>query len=95
MNAPELIVTKKGKKGLKEVDIKPLIIEASLEGDAPSIVLKAKVFAGSSQNLNPELLVKALLEGLCDEYEVQVSRQEMYTVRDEELIPLSAFGCLQ
>lgn len=86
----ELIVMKKGKKGIAPVDIKPLILDAHISGEGSQIKLDLKVFAGSSKNLNPELLVKALVED--KPYEMKLVRKELYTEGENELIPLYKLG---
>lgn len=89
-NSEELIVMKKGKKGISPVDIKPLIIESDLVQEEESIIMTLKVYAGSSKNLNPELLVKALVED--NPYEMQLMRKELYTEGESGLIPLYKVG---
>ena len=86
----ELIVLKKGKKGIAPVDIKPLILESQFSDNEGSININLKVFAGSSKNLNPDLFVKALVGE--SPYELEVVRKELYTEEKEELIPLYAVG---
>lgn len=86
----ELIVLKKGKKGIAPVDIKPLILESQFSDNEGSININLKVFAGSSRNLNPDLFVKALVGE--SPYELEVVRKELYTEEKEELIPLYAVG---
>ncbi len=62
----EILIDKKTKKGIKEVDIKPMILDYDiLENDG--IILDLKLASGSNANLNPALLVKAMekyIEGL-------------------------------
>ncbi|MBR4892393.1 MAG: TIGR03936 family radical SAM-associated protein [Clostridia bacterium] len=53
----EILIEKKTKKGIKEVDIKPLFLSYEVED---KIVLKLKLKAGSSENLNPQLVLKAM-----------------------------------
>lgn len=85
-----LMVMKKGKKGISAVDIKPLILEAELIKNSEPIEIALKVYAGSSKNLNPELLVKALLEEM--PYEMRLMRKELYTEREGRLVPLYKVG---
>ncbi len=86
----ELIVLKKGKKGIAPVDIKPLILESHFSDREGLIDIKLKVFAGSSKNLNPDLFVKALVGE--SPYELEVVRKELYTEEREGLIPLYTVG---
>ena len=53
----EILIEKKTKKGIKEIDIKPMLLSYEVED---GIVLKLKLKAGSSENLNPLLLLKAM-----------------------------------
>lgn len=86
----ELIVLKKGKKGIAPVDIKPLILESLFFDREGLIDIDLKVFAGSSKNLNPDLFIKALLGE--SPYELEVVRKELYTEGKEGFIPLYTVG---
>ena len=86
----ELIVLKKGKKGIAPVDIKPLILKSDFSQEPNGIKIDLEVYAGSSKNLNPELFVKALLGEKA--YTMQVSRKELYTEGNEGLVPIYTVG---
>ena len=86
----ELIVLKKGKKGIAPVDIKPLILESQFTQAEDVILIDLKVYAGSSKNLNPDLFVKALLKD--QSYELQVMRKELYAEGDKGFEPISTVG---
>lgn len=86
----ELIVLKKGKKGITPVDIKPLILESCFSDRGDLIEIDLKVFAGSSKNLNPDLFIKALVGE--SPYELEVMRKELYTEGKEGFIPLYTVG---
>ena len=88
----ELMVQKKGKKGVKEVDIKPFILECNYEKYPNFIQVDCKLLAGSSKNLNPELLIQAILNEASIEYTLEVIRIEMYTFLDEVYIPILETG---
>lgn len=88
----ELIVLKKGKKGIKPVDIKPLLLEVEVDENDAQVQLFVTVKAGSEANLNPDLLIKAIVGEL--PYEIAITREELYTGEVEALIPLNAFGRL-
>lgn len=90
MTSKELIVLKKGKKGIAPVDIKPLILESVFTDRGDKIDIDLKVFAGSSKNLSPDLFIKALLGET--PYELEVVRKELYTEGEEGLMPLYAVG---
>ncbi|MBP3888805.1 MAG: DUF2344 domain-containing protein [Cellulosilyticum sp.] len=86
----ELIVLKKGKKGIAPVDIKPLILKSAFTQDEERIKIDLQVYAGSSKNLNPDLFVKALLGDKT--YTMQVGRKELYTEGNEGLVPIYTVG---
>lgn len=90
MTSTELMVLKKGKKGIAPVDIKPLILQSVFTDRDGKIDIDLKVFAGSSKNLNPDLFIKALLGE--SPYELEVVRKELYTEGEEGLIPLYTVG---
>lgn len=87
----ELIVLKKGKKGIAPVDIKPLIIKTHFGQEENKICIDLQAYAGSSKNLNPELFVKALLGEI--PYTLEVMRKELYTEGGEQqLTPIDTVG---
>lgn len=92
LNAPELVVLKKGKKGIKPVDIKPLIRSCEVAEFDDVIDIRIQVFAGSTQNLNPDLFVKALLQDVTETYEMEVCRRELYALVDDEFVSINTFG---
>lgn len=53
----EILIDKKTKKGIKEIDIKPMFLSYEVED---GVVLKLKLKAGSQENLNPQLVLKAM-----------------------------------
>lgn len=55
-----LVTTKKSKKGDRELDVRPMIKDLSLSLEGTSLVLDSLLAAGSTDNLNPELLLKLL-----------------------------------
>ena len=91
----ELVITKKTKRGEREVDLKPLIYDLHREGDAVFMQLST----GSSDNIKPELVLEAFYsqKGLeFSELYVQIQREEVYgNTGDGEhrvLTPLEDFG---
>ncbi len=77
----EILIDKKTKKGVKEVDIKPLILVYEvLDG----IILKLTLKAGSTENLNPQLLIKAMEKYMQVTIEnVQIVREKLLTENGE------------
>ncbi len=87
-----LVIMKKGKAGIRPLDLKPMLLKCDITEKEEGILIDMHVLAGSSSNLNPDLFVKALLEGEVSEYEVQVTRKEMYTADGDTFTSLDTFG---
>ncbi len=76
----QIITEKKSKKGMKTVDIKPLIASWSVEdGAGESVLVKLKAACSQSQNLNPRILLSAFAnsEG-SEELNYRVTRTAFY-----------------
>lgn len=54
-----ILTEKKTKKGIKEVDIKPMIFKYHITDSENTIVMKLNLAAGNTINLNPSLILKA------------------------------------
>ena len=90
LEKPEILVTKKGKKGnLREVDLRPMIFSAKAEGPE----LEMNIAQGSEANLKPELFLEALYAadagGTLKDCRTAVVRTELY---DSEGKALEAYG---
>ena len=68
----ELIVPKKSKRGLKDVDIMPMIHQFSFQDG----VLTLRLAAGTPENLNPELVMTHFSKETPWDY--QICRQKIY-----------------
>lgn len=80
MSLKELVVRKESKKGTREVDIRPMILDLSLS-DAPSTI-SMLLRAGGEANLKPELLVSALNEKeFCDLKIAGIKRTGLFVSR--------------
>lgn len=95
MKQSEILITKKTKKGEKEVDIKAGIYELSVDGER----IFMKVSSGSADNLKPELVMEAYYQFLgltLPEFAFHIQREEVYgnTGDDENpnLVPLGLMG---
>ena len=85
----ELLVEKKTKKGMKQVDIKPLLMNVELNEENEKVEMVVEVAAGSSQNLSPELFLKAVLgEESLQSAEYAIERLELYAVQGNEKIAI-------
>lgn len=70
---PSLLVEKKTKKGMREMDIMPLIFGADYEQDT----LLLRLAAGSVQNLNPELVMGELHKACGGLPSYQICREDI------------------
>jgi len=83
-----IVITKKSKKSEIETDIKPMIISAEVK--SKDIFLRLK--AGSSQNLKPDLFMKAFCEYMSHElaeFSLEIHRIDLY---DDDLNSLESAG---
>lgn len=55
-------VEKKSKKGFKTIDIKPMIKVLSADYDDKNLRLMLRLVSGTTQNINPSLVLKAFFE---------------------------------
>jgi radical SAM-linked protein len=62
MEQPQIEVLKKGKKGEKLVDIKPLSEALTAETQGETLQIKLRMAAGITLNVNPTLLLNAFYE---------------------------------
>lgn len=77
-----ILITKKTKKGQKELDLKPLVYEIRAEGER----LFLTISTGSSENIKPELVLDAYYQHLGQErpqFAFQVQREEVYAKAPE------------
>lgn len=71
-------IEKKSKKGLKTVDIKQGIKSFEVEERFDYAELNIVLSAGSSDNVNPNLLISALQRKTGVEYDVDITRNNLY-----------------
>jgi len=95
MGQDHIFITKKTKKGEREIDLKAFIYELSVHGET----IFMKISAGSADNVKPELVMEAYYQWLgqtCPEFAFQIQREEVYGNKvDEEhrmLVPLGHIG---
>ena len=87
----QIVITKKTKKGQKEIDLKPLIYQLRRNGEG----IFMQVSTGSTDNIKPELVMEAFYQAKQWEYPrftFQIQREEVYGQDSEEMIPLEEFG---
>ncbi len=92
---PQILVAKETKKGLRELDLKPLLYK--VERREQSVFLQ--VSTGSRDNVKPELVMEAFARYLGQDYlpfAMEIEREEVYADLGEEgsrrLIPLEDLG---
>ncbi|WP_058485224.1 TIGR03936 family radical SAM-associated protein [Defluviitalea phaphyphila] len=93
-NQEEIIVEKKSKKGIKEVNIKNMIYDYSIDEEKEKWVLNLFLAAGSKINLKPELVIKGLYENNnldFKNYKIQIHRLDIFYKKDDKFFPLSYF----
>lgn len=88
-----ILIMKKTKKSEKEVDIRPMILQAA----AADSVIFLKLSSGSASNLKPELVMEAFYaqKGMTlTPFTFMVQREEMYAYDEDgkTLIPLEDLG---
>lgn len=72
-------IEKKTKKGfMKTVDIKPAIKAFSIKETLSSAVVEVTLSAGSTDNVNPNLLISALNKRFGTDYYAEITRNELY-----------------
>ncbi len=95
LDQQEIMVMKKGKKTLKEINIRPLIYEARFEGEDLMLGLSA----GLDRNIRPELVMQAFAQQTERAYQpflFSINRDEVYADRGNEqehaFVPLIDLG---
>ncbi len=92
-DAPVLPVMKKGKRGLREIDIRPLIYALNLQPvaqDTSRCVLEVFVSAGATDNLRPDLLMEAWSALTGRQFQMlETHRLALYASIDNEWLPLT------
>lgn len=71
-------IEKKSKKGMKTVDIKQGVKKYEIKEMFDYAVLDIILSAGSSDNVNPNLIVSALTDKTDVEYDVDITRNDLY-----------------
>ncbi len=88
MDQEEIIVLKKTKKSEREVNIRPMIYDMRLDGDAIYLFLAT----GSEQNLKPDLVMETFLHYIGEEIPMHYHRLDVYAKNKEgDLHPLDSF----
>ncbi len=92
MGQKEILITKKTKKGERQLDIRPLIYEYEVREDGSIYI---KLSAGSVDNIKPELVIEEMFRQNgreLPEFELLMTRTEMYAKVDDKLVSLNDLG---
>ena len=94
--AASINIVKKTKKGERELDLKPLIYRFNLEVKDNVPVYDLLLSSGSTDNIKPELVIKAFHEYLglteFDELSLDIQRVDMYTGEPDSFVSLGEIG---
>lgn len=82
---PEILVDKKTKKGMKQVDLKPYILACEPQ-DGEGVRLSLTLPAGSTLNINPNLLLDAFAEYSHTELYCEIARVGIYVKGGAEFV---------
>lgn len=83
VNQEQILIDKKTKSGIKQIDIKPSVIKFSSQIKDDSALVKLTLPAGSVNNTNPSLLIKAAENKYDTELFADVTRLELYNEKGE------------
>lgn len=79
----EILIEKKTKSGMKEIDLKPDLVDFHLETGKGCVLIKTRLPAGSAKNLNPSLIVKAMETAFGKELYADITRLDTFTESGE------------
>ena len=89
-------IVKKTKKGERELDLKPLIYRFNIEVKDKVPVYDLLLSSGSTDNIKPELVIKAFHEFLglpeFDELSLDIRRIDMFTGQPDNFVSLGDIG---
>lgn len=85
LQLPEIIVEKKTKKGMKNVDLKPYILAREVHG-GEKVSLSLTLPAGATLNINPTLLMNALADHAGAELYADITRVGIYTKEGADFV---------
>lgn len=85
LGLPEIIVPKKTKKGMKDVDIRPYILDCERR-EGEKVAFDLTLPAGSTLNINPNLLLNAFADSIGLELYADITRVGIYTKDGEDFV---------
>lgn len=78
LESEEIMLEKKSKSGYKTVDLKKSIKNYSLSEKFDFAELEIVLSAGSTDNANPNLIIKALENAAGEEFYADITREDLY-----------------
>ena len=78
LESEEIMLEKKSKSGYKTVDLKKSIKNYSLSEKCDFAELEIVLSAGSTDNANPNLIIKALENTVGEEFYADITREDLY-----------------
>ena len=78
LESEEIMLEKKSKSGYKTVDLKKSIKNYSLSEKCDFAELEIVLSAGSTDNANPNLIIKALENATGEEFYADITREDLY-----------------
>lgn len=82
----EIMVEKRSKKGIKEVDLKEHFCRYTISKQDDTVLIDILLPAGSTNNVNPSLIVKALEDKNGIEVYADITREEIYNGEVEPFV---------
>jgi len=87
IDAESVPVMKKGKKGLHEVNVRPLVFSAAVAKVDGEWLLEAFLSAGANDNLRPDLFMEAWQHLVSRTFQIRaMHREELYASMDNEWV---------
>lgn len=82
LEQPEILVEKRTKKGIKEIDIKPDMAIRDIKTEGDEVLLTLRTTAGQ-RNINPTLLTDAFLKEYADPVHLSVLRLALWNEEEQ------------
>lgn len=93
-DATSIPVTKKTKKGERELDLRPLIYDFRIEEEADETIFFLTLSTGSVDNIKPQFVLDTFFASMEGDIEVSyhIHRIDLFTTIEEKLVSLGDIG---
>lgn len=78
LESSDIIVPKKTKSGIKDIDLKPYITDYTVDLDDNAVSFNIKLPAGNTVNINPSLIITALEKVTRVEIYADITRSQLF-----------------